>query len=128
LEQSRAYYLKGLHLLLNTLAAGEVGEFPDFVPRVELFVGLLGESALPLATRGRLMQHYERAGEFGKAEDRLYSMLESGADQAAVMDFGIAFYERLQRQSDASLDAGNLPRAELDAGLAELRGKRPSIR
>lgn len=121
--ESRACYLKGLHLLLETLAAGDTGDFPDFVPRVEVFVAALAGAPLPLESQARLMQHYERLGEFGKAEDLLFAMLESEADQPALLDFGAAFYERLQGQTDASLNAGNLPRAELAAGLAELRRK-----
>ena len=128
LEPSRACYLKGLQLLLGTLATGEVDEFPDFVPRVEYFVTALAAAPLPLETQARLMQHYERAGEFGKAEDMLFSMLESGEQEPALIDFGVAFYERLRGWSDASLEAGNLPRAELEAGLAELRGGKPGIR
>lgn len=122
--ESRACYLKGLLLLLETLAAGDTGDFPDFVPKVEVFVAALADSPLPLETQARLMQHYERTGGFGKAEDLLFAMLESAADQRALLEFGLTFYERLQRQSDASLKAGNLPRAELAAGLAELRQKK----
>ena len=126
-EEGRTYHLKGLHLLLEALASGELGDFPDFVPRLEGFLASLGEGPLPLATQARLMQHYERTGEFGKAEDQLFAMLESEAEQTALADFGIAFYERLQRQGDSSLEEGNLPRGELESGLAELRRKRLGI-
>jgi hypothetical protein len=70
------------------------------------------------------MQHYEVTGEFGKAEDCLFAMLEAEPGNAALVEFGIDFCERLRGQSDASLASGNLPRAELEAGLAELRGLR----
>src|SRR2546427_3983281 len=43
-EEARACYLKGLHLLLDSLAAGEVHEMPEFVPRIEVFVNCLKES------------------------------------------------------------------------------------
>lgn len=125
-EESRLCYLKGLHLLLDTLAQGEVSDCPVFVPRVEVFVMALGDAPLPLATRALLMQHYERTGEFGKAEDMLFIMLEDEPLQTGLLDFGILFYERLQRQSDDALVAGNLPRAELEAGLAELRLRKAS--
>ena len=123
-EESRASFLKGLHLLLETLARHEAFECPDFVPRVEVFVTALGDKPLPLETQARLMQHYEVTGEFGKAEDCLFAMLEAEPGNAALVEFGIDFCERLRGQSDASLASGNLPRAELEAGLAELRGLR----
>ena len=120
-EESRACYLKGLHLLLETLTHEEVFAVPEFVPRVEMFAAALHDSPLPLETQALLMQHYERSGQFAKAEDALFAMLEAEPGNAGLVDFGVTFYERLQDQSDASLAAGNLPRPELEAGLAELR-------
>jgi hypothetical protein len=120
LEESHAWYLKGLHLLLETLGREEVFETPGCVPRVEAFVSALAGTPLPLATEARLMQYYEYLGEFGRAEDALFAMLEQEPANPALIDFGLAFYERLRRQTDASLEAGNLPRAEVEAGLAEL--------
>src|SRR5438445_11964979 len=79
-EESRACYLKGLHLLLGTLARGEVFDCPDFVPKVEVFMAALADSPLPLPTHALLMQHYERTGEFAKAEDALFAMLEREPD------------------------------------------------
>ncbi len=123
-EESRACYLKGLHLLLETLARGEVAELPEFVPTIEVFVAALRDSGLPARTQVLLMRHYEQTGEFAKAEDALFSMLEGEPQNTAIVDFGIAFYERLQGHSDAALTAGNLPRTELVAGLAELRRRK----
>src|SRR5438874_1590666 len=74
LEQSRSCYLKALHLLLETLARGEVFEWPAFVPKVEEFVAALQAAPLPPQTEALLMQHYERVGEFAKAEDALWAM------------------------------------------------------
>lgn len=123
-EESRAYYLKALYLLLDVLARGEVAEFPEFVPRVEALVGALSDEPLPPQIQVVLMQHYERAGEFGKAEDALFGLFEAERENPNLLDFGIAFYERLKSQSDASLSAGNLPRAELEASLGELRRRK----
>jgi len=120
-EEGRALYLKGLHLLLETLGRSEVFECPDFVPKVEIFVAALSDAPLPLPTQAQLMQHYERNGEFGKAVDSLYGMLEAEPDHPGIVSFGIAFYERIQGQSDSRLAEGNLPRAELEAALGELR-------
>ena len=67
------------------------------------------------------MQHFESTGQFGKAEDTLFALLEAGLANAAVPEFGLAFYERLSHQTDAALLAGNLPRPELETGREELR-------
>jgi hypothetical protein len=123
-EASRSCYLKGLHLLLETLAREEVSALPDFVPKVEMLAAALGGAPLPLETQALLMQHYERSGQFGKAEDALFVMLEAAPGNTGLVEFGVSFYQRLQGHSDASLAAGNLPRAELEAGLADLRKRR----
>jgi hypothetical protein len=70
------------------------------------------------------MEHYERTGQFGKAEDSFFAILDADPDNSVAVEFGISFYERLLRQDDLRLAEGNLPRAEVEAGLAELRGKK----
>ena len=125
-EQSRECYLKALHLLLDTLGRGEVSEWPEFVPKVEGLVTTL-DAPLPLRTHALLMQHYERTGEFAKAEDALFALLDAEPDNDAIVEFGIAFYERLLRQSDQALDAANLPRAEVEEGLKELQHRRQKL-
>ena len=122
--ESRACFLKGLNLLLETIVQADLAEFPDFVPKVEAFLNVLQDQALPLATQARLMQHYERAGEFGKAEDSLFAMLEAEPGEKKLLEFGLSFYRRLENQTDDALAAGNLPRSELKAGLAELERRK----
>jgi tetratricopeptide (TPR) repeat protein len=121
-DDSRACYLKGLHLLLDSLARGDDFEQPEFVPKVELFVNALDE--ISPQTCALLMQHYERTGQFAKAEDALFTILDSDVNNDYALNFGIAYYERLLGHTDTELAGGNLPRAEVEAGLQELRGKR----
>lgn len=118
---SRTYYLKGLHLLLDVMASGEVYEWPEFVPKVENLLAGLEGAVLPTRTQAMLMHHYERTGQFAKAEDALFSILDGEPAHEQLLQFGLAFYERLQGQSDAALLAGNLPRPEVEAGLAEIK-------
>jgi hypothetical protein len=119
-DEGNSYHLKGLHLLLGVLARGDDSEFPEFVPRVEAFLSALGDFRLPITTQAMLMQHYERVGEYAKAEDMLFSMIEAQPGNQDLLKFGISFYERLQRHSDDALVQGNLPRAELEASLAQI--------
>jgi len=123
--EGRTCYLKGLNLLMETLARAEDWELPEFVPKVEVFLSALQGLSLSLETQARLMHHYERLGAFDKAEDTLYGMIDAAPNEPSLLDFGIAFYQRLETQPDANLQAGNLPRSELDAGRAELERRRP---
>jgi tetratricopeptide (TPR) repeat protein len=124
LEESRECYLKALHLLLDILARGEVSEFPEFVPKVEMLREALQGAPLPVGTHARLMQHYERAGEFARAEDALFAMLDAEPDNDAIVEFGIVFYQRLLTHRDATLNESKLPRAEVHEGLRELQSRR----
>jgi hypothetical protein len=120
-ESAREYYLKALDLLLATLAREDVSDFPEFVPAVERIVLNLQDAPLPPATLSLLMHHYERTGQFGKAEDMLFVLLGANPGNAAVIEFGIAFYQRLLAKSDDVLSAGNLPRSEAQDALNDLR-------
>jgi len=122
-EESRSCYLKALHLLMHSLAGAEPEECPEFVPTVDLLVSCLRDGPLPLASNALLMQHYERIGEFAKAEDALFEMLEAEPTNSRLLEFGISFYQRLEERSDAALNDGNLPRSEVESGLAQLRSR-----
>lgn len=125
-EESRSCHLKGLHLLLQTLASNDVIDCPEFVPQVDAFVAALGDG-LPLATQAMLMQHFERIGEFAKAEDALFALLDAEPANAGLLQFGISFCQRLQNHRDDQLVAGNLPRLEVEAALADLRARQASL-
>ena len=123
-EESQVCYLKSLHLLLDVLARGEVFECPEFVPKVEMLESALKGAQLSVPTHALLMQHHERTGEFAKAEDELFAMLDAEPDNGAIVEFGVAFYQRLLTQNDTALTAANLPRAEVEEGLKELENRR----
>jgi hypothetical protein len=115
-------WLKALDLLLALKFQDPDNEFPEFVPKIDLLRDQLRDTALPLQTLAALWRYYEGIGAYARAEDSLASLLEDEPDNAALRTEAKAFYERLLRQSDSALESGNLPRAEVQAGLAELRG------
>lgn len=119
--EARSCYLKGLDLLLDVLREGDTHEFPEFMPRVEMFMSALASTQIPLSTQALLMQHYERTGQFAKAEDCLFSMIETQPDNGELLEFGIAFLKRIESHSDRDLINGNLPREEVQSSLAELQ-------
>ena len=58
------------------------------------------------------MHHYERAGELAKAEDALFAVLDAESDRGPLLEFGMAFYRRLQSKSDAALAEAQVEPAE----------------
>jgi hypothetical protein len=118
-DEAHAINLKALHLLLEVLSHEDPLEFPEFVPKVEELVIALADAPLPLQTQTMLMRHYEGTGQYAKAEDALFSILDAVAPDASLMAFGRDFYTRIRKQSDQSLTLGGLPRPEAQQGLAE---------
>jgi hypothetical protein len=128
LEEGHDLLLKGLELRVGTYWGEEPSAHADFATPVEAFTGALAGTSIPPRTQAMLMHHYERMGAFAKAEDALYALLEAAPDDTEVLDWGINFYERSQRRGDSDLQAGNLPRSELDVGLAELKARKAACR
>lgn len=127
IEESHAYYLKGLRLLLGAMADDPASPRPEFLPSLESFLIGLQDSALNLETNALLMRHYEQVREYAKAEDALFDMLDTEAGNLELLDFGVGFYERLLRLDDETLELGNLPRAEVKSGLDELNARKGAL-
>ncbi len=124
-EQSDVRYLKALNVLTQVALQLTHAPMADHLGRIEQFAEALQEQEvpLPLRTKDRLFQVYERVGQFSKAEDMLYDMLDSAAgedEDDAIGEGGVAFYKRLLQYNDHELEAGGLPRAEVETGLREL--------
>jgi tetratricopeptide (TPR) repeat protein len=118
-EESRACFLKALHLLFDTMDRGEPFEPPEFLPTIEVLIASLRDQPLPARTLVLLMRHYEQTKEFDQAENALFELLEAEPSHAGMVAFGRAFYDRLRSLTDADLRAGNLPRSEVEAGFEE---------
>lgn len=127
IQESRACYSKGLHLLLNSLADDPTSPRPDFLPSIESFILALNESPLDFETTAMLMRHYELFRDYARAEDSLFNMVDSQPGNVELLNFGIDFYQRLLRLDDETLELGNLPRAEVNAGLEELNRRRGEL-
>ena len=126
-EEAREIYLKALHLLLGVLSQDDPAGFPEFVPGVEAIVTALQDQPLPVQTLVLLMRHYEESRQYAKAEDALFSLLDTMGADSEIIGFGRAFYERILRRSDAALLAGNLPRKEAEQGRNEFNNLLPAI-
>jgi hypothetical protein len=117
----QACWLKALNLLLTIKLQDADLEFPEFVPKIDFLRDELRDLDLPLPTLAALWRHHEHTGAFARAEDALSDLLEAQPDNPELRSEAKAFYERLLRETDASLESGNLPRTEVETALAELR-------
>jgi hypothetical protein len=112
--------LKALQIFLTALV--EEGASSDFASRaIEPLLESLAAYELPREVKDLLWRYAEQVGNFARAEDWLFALLDDDPDS---LERGIDFYERLGHFGDEELARGNLPRAEVAAGLAELRARR----
>ncbi len=88
----------------------------------------IADYELPQELKFSLFHYYEDTGQYAMAEDQLHDMMamhplgnDSSAAKGEIIAEGISYYEWLLGQTDEELAAGNLPRAEVEEGLEQLR-------
>jgi tetratricopeptide (TPR) repeat protein len=107
-----------LGLLVEGILTGRTFVTEELLDRVDGLAARLEKGARPASLLSRLAAYYEARGRFAKAEDAIFEWAQSG--DPSVFAFGRAFYDRLEAQSDAELERGGLPRAEVRNGRLEL--------
>lgn len=137
-EEGRVLYLKALNCYLEiatdpTVSVEGFGWVSEDVLASTLVIGpheaieelraLLDDRVLPLSTMNLLFCYYEKFGAFAKAEDMLFYMLAAYPETPDLRISGQQFFERLMTLDDETLEAGDLPRSEVEEGLAQLAAK-----
>lgn len=112
--------VRALTLFLEALVVFRHAALATTEKRVERLVRDLGPLDLPPETLIRLFRYRASQGRFADAEDALFELLERGVDDDTARAEGRAFYEHLLTLDDASLEAGRLPRDEVEESLATL--------
>lgn len=101
---------------LHLAAANAELDVEDNDEQIERLMGELSAYVLPDATQWRLLDYAVTKGDYSGAEDQLFSLLERLGSTPTVQERGAAFYNHLNKISDAKLEAGGLPRAEVEEG------------
>lgn len=114
---SLAYFERGMHP--QAVAHGE-----EAAQRAQALVersSTPGPLELYLSAQMNLITFHQAAGSFSKGEDALFRVLDVVPGQPEVIARGVAFFEALLELSDETLEAGDLPRDEIEDSLSELR-------
>ncbi len=120
-DVARDCWLKALQIVLATQLQGRGEDWPEFAPAVPDLMARLQPTELPSRTHAALLIYHEQRGEFAKAEDALFRLLDATEQAPAAVEIGFGFYQRMGVLSDDALAAGDFSRAEVAAGLAELQ-------
>jgi hypothetical protein len=115
--------VKALTLYMEALISFRHPALAEPETRAQELIGLLGDIELPRETMIRVCRYYLTIGRFADAEDVLFEMIEAGTGGSATVAEGIAMLEGLLDRSDSELEAGNLPRDEVEEALQQLRSR-----
>ena len=118
-DESAMRRLKALDIQLGILT-NEDPASTRAADSVRTLLNHLEDYELSIRTKILLWRHFEQYGDFARAEDWMYEAMEDDTAPPDMSQRAIAFYHRLLDQSDFDLVHGNLPRTEVEAGLAQV--------
>ncbi|MEP7218676.1 MAG: DUF6483 family protein, partial [Bacteroidota bacterium] len=111
-------YTRSLALLLATYGTGTEALPLGTVQTLELVVDRALGNEMPAAVTLDLLHYFEGNGLYADAENLLYELIDAGIP--GMTEEGTAFYRRMLEKDDQDLADGDLPRAEVEEGLATL--------
>jgi hypothetical protein len=113
-------YSASLSLFLELLFRESETLPKEYFDEIEVLIDKLSSYELPPDLRQKLYRFYGIVGRYDLAENLLFDLV---LHDRTFREEGVRFYERLRAKSDEELERGNLPRAEIEAGLADLLRK-----
>lgn len=116
-EEPARLYLRSLTLLVDVYEWAKEPIEHDHPKIIEEVLAKLHDFVLPVDLLEKLFRYRERIGQYDKAEDLLYDILDMKPEFRTE---GIRFYERLLEKKDEHLAEGGLPRDEVVEGLEKL--------
>lgn len=89
-----------------------------------------GEDVLPVYVTSQinLISFFEAVGAFASAENALFKALDVVGDHPQILERGVAFYKELRKLTDEKLEAGDLPRDEVDESYKEVRKRFEAVK
>jgi hypothetical protein len=113
-------YTTSLSLFLELLFRGSETLPKKYFDEIDLLISKLSSYELSSDLLQKLFRFYGIVQRYDMAENVLFDLVQRDSGFGAE---GMKFYERLRMKSDEELERGNLPRNEVEAGLAELLRK-----
>ncbi len=110
-------YMKSLSMLTETINFLKEKIPHELLQSVDFLTDKIDFATLPFRYQENIFKTYWTIGEFAKAEDILFEMIEQ---DSSFSKQGERFYEQLLKRTDAELERGNLPRSEVIQGLEQL--------
>lgn len=119
-DTSVKLYQRSLYMFLTGIEFSNKIIEEDHLKKIETIIDKLKDYEIPQDLQVKLFRFYEFTRKYDKAEDMLYELIEKDSKFTSE---GIQFYERLLDKSEEELIKGNLPNAEVEEGLINLKEK-----
>ncbi len=120
-EESINIYFKSLWLYLETMMTRELPEPSEYFARIDFLIKSLSALEFSDELKFKIFEYYEFSGQYSKAEDILFEMIDSGFE--GIKDKGIKYYKRLQLKTDEKLNKGNFSKEEIEESLEEINSR-----
>ncbi len=117
--ESTNAYAKSVSLLTEAANQNKERFDKNFAEAIDFAAGKLKGIDIPVYINKKLFHYYEAAGQYAKAEDNLFEVIDK---EPSFVAEGIRYYEKLEEKSDEDLSKGNFSRKEIGNGLNELQG------
>jgi hypothetical protein len=124
-EHAKAHHrhLRALHLYLAIFEHGIRTSLPEELDQSDAILDQVSDYELPTETRHRLWRYFGVRGQYAKAEDTLFDLLDEPEVDPSLLQQGIAFYRSLLTRSDEALEEGSLTRHEVADTVRELEAR-----
>lgn len=109
-------YLKSFELYLNLSNEGIRDFVINDIDRIDELEGKLDQFSLPIETGILHFRHRFRSGQFAKAEDILFELLNDNKSDK-ILEMGYDFYNQLLNKNNDELIKGNFSRDEIQQGI-----------
>jgi len=109
---------KSFYLYIDALEYENSYKTSEYLEKIDTIVKKITKYELSSQTKTKLYQYYELIERFDKAENILYELIDARYENILIE--GRAFYDRLLKKPDRELSDGNLPRTEVQEGLAKI--------
>jgi hypothetical protein len=119
--EALSLYVRSLDLMLTSYERLEERLKDEMDRSIEQAVSSLTQYGMPVELTRKLILHYERVGQYARAEDCLFDLVDAGDKSARSI--GETFYASLLEKRNSELRRGNLSRSEVAEGIRELRLK-----
>lgn len=114
-------YIKSLWLYLETISTKELPEPGEYYPRINFLIKNLSSTGFPVDLKLKIFEYYEISGQYSKAEDILFEIIDSDAN--GIKDKAVSYYSRLKLKTEEELIKGNFSLEEIEESLEEINSR-----